>query len=354
MLVLQIVILGILLIAVPMFVGSLFVAGDKCKTKPLFGWISGQMLLWAGFQCICVPLVLRQERFGVVKQCFLVYTAVLLCVAFVVWIYRRRKEKSRLHLVAEREKRTKGSYVCWGVFLALLLLQVVLAGVLAYEEVDDAFYVGISTITEQSDTMYCILPYTGGSTGLDARHGLAPFPVWVSFLAVISGMPSVTVAQVALPMVLIVMTYGIYYLLGRELLGKKENMLPLFMVLVAVLILFGGYSVYSAENFMLVRTAQGKAVLANIIIPFLLLLSWRILENIHRNEKIGVRNWLLLALTMTAGCLCSTLGAFLTCMLLGIVGICTAVSYRRWKFLIPMAATGIVPMMFVVLYLLTE
>ena len=228
------------------------------------------------------------------------------------------------------------------------------AGSRAYEEGDDAFYVAISTITENADTMYRKLPYTGGTTGLDARHGLAPFPIWVSFLAKASGIPSVTMAHVVLPMILIIMSYGIYYLLGRHLLGSHKAGLPLFMILVELLILFGGYSVYSAENFLLVRTAQGKAVLANIIIPFLMLLMVLLLEKQEKQERAGVGYWFLLALAMTAGCLCSTLGTLLTCILVGVTGLCAAVCYRRWRVLVPTALCCMIPVLLALLYFVLD
>lgn len=354
MLVIQILILGSCLVAVPMAVGSLFVIGDKHHAKLPFAWISGQILLWAGFQCICVPLILREQSFLLVQQCFLMFMGGLLALAGIVWLVNRRKSGTNLHAVKDLKEKKKSDFILWTVFAGLLVLQLILAGLLAYEEGDDAFYVAISTVTESSNTMYSMLPYTGWPTELDARHGLAPFPIWITFLARMSGMPAVTVAQVALPIVLIVMAYAIYYLIGLGLFPKRKDMLPLFMILVAVLILFGGYSVYSAENFLLVRTSQGKAVLANIVIPFLLYLSWSMLDKIQKGEKVGVRHWILLALTMIAGCLCSTLGAVITCILIGIVGLCTAVSYRRWKILFPMFASCIMPMVFAVLYLVSE
>ena len=184
---------------------------------------------------------------------------------------------------------------------------------------------------------------------MDARHGLAPFPVWISFLASLSGMPAVTVAHIAVPVVLIIMAYAIYYLIGWHLLEGRREYLPFFMLLVEVMILFGGYSVYSAENFLLVRTSQGKAVLANIVIPFLFLLLLKLLERIHKKEKTG-SIWLLLALSMAVACLCSTLGALLVCMLLGIVGLSIVVCYRKWKMLFAMAACCVVPVCVAALY----
>ena len=226
----------------------------------------------------------------------------------------------------------------WVLFWGLLIFQLVQAVRLTYADGDDAYYVAVSGITAESDTMYRKLAYTGGTTKLDARYGLAPFPVWIAFLAKLSGIPSVSVAHVAVPPVLIAMTYGIYYLLGSRLFAKNRERVPLFLIYTELLVLFGDYSFYTAENFMIARSRQGKAALGNIMIPMLILLLFLLLERIQEKQKITMGFWLLLFCTMTSACLCSTLGALLTCMLIGITGLCAAVCYRKWKFLLPLAA----------------
>ena len=45
--------------------------------------------------------------------------------------------------------------------------------------------------------MYQKLPYTGMSTELDVRHGLAPFPIWIAWLSQMTGIATVAVAQLA-------------------------------------------------------------------------------------------------------------------------------------------------------------
>ena len=351
MLAVQVLILAILLLVVPSVVGLLFVNVGPRDGKLPFAWISGQILLWAGFQCICVPMILSQQKFSRVCLFFGIYIGIMVAAALLYYFLRGRKV-APLRLVSEKTIGKKSEYICWAVFGVLLVFQLVMAVCMAYEEGDDAYYVAMSTGTVGSDLMYDKIPYTGGYTGLDARHGLAQFPIWVAFLAKLSGMPAVTVAQIALPMVLIVMTYVLYYLIGKMLLKGHGSMLGLFMVFVELMVLFGGYSVYTAENFLLVRTAQGKSVIANLIFPFMFLLMYLLLEKVQKGEKLKGKLWLLVAFTMLSGCLCSTLGTLLTCLLLAVVGGCTAVCYRRWKLLIPMATCCLIPIGFAALYLL--
>lgn len=352
MLGIQIVILGIILLVLPVVIGTLFMEVSGKERCVPFAWVSGQILLWAGFQAMSIPLILMEEPFTLLCNGFSVYMFLLFMAALILAIVKGRQNKGirRKATVTEVDNHWKWSGGLWIIFGALLLLQLVLTVFLAYEEGDDAFYVAISTITDSSNSMYRSLPYTGKATGLDARHGLAPFPIWVAYLARMSGMPAVTVAQIALPVVLIGMAYSIYYLIATRLFTDKKSNIPFFLILVEILVLFGGYSVYSAENFLLVRASQGKAVIANIIIPFLFYLLMVLLDKLQKQEMVGRRHWFLLAFTMIAGCLCSTLGTVLTCMLLAVVGLCAAVCYGKGKLLIPMALCCAAPVGMALLY----
>lgn len=350
----------LLLIIVPMIAGTLFRKVNSGCGKALSCWICGHLFLWAGFQMISVPLILLRKSFSDVTLCYNGFQVGIIFLSVILLLVGRKREvlqagdkicdelKGKEKLCKKTPE--KRAVILWGVFSVLLLLQIILGLFLAYEEGDDAFYVSISTSTQKANNMYQILPYSGLSTGLDARHGLAPFPIWIAYLAKMAQMPAASMAQLVVPMIVVGMAYGIFYLLAEHLFAGQRKNIPLFMVLMAVLILFGGYSNYSAENFLLVRATQGKAVIANVILPVLIWLLFVLMEKIQKEEKAGFGYWILLATTMIAGCLCSTLGCLLTCMLLGVVGICMAVVYRRWKVLVPLALCGVIPVCFAFLY----
>ena len=225
---------------------------------------------------------------------------------------------------------------------------------LVYEDSDDAYYVAVASIAESSDTMFRVLPYTGGQTMLDARHGLAPFSVWMAFLARVSGMRPVLLAQTVLPVALIAMAYGIYYLFSVQLFPEKGGQQPLFLIFAEILVLFGNYSVYTTEVFLIGRSRQGKASLGSIVFPFVLLISLMLLKKLQEREKIPVGYYLLLAAAAAAGCLCSTMGAMLTCIMVGIVGLLTAVFYRKWKVMLLLAACCTPCILYGLLYLILE
>lgn len=352
MTVLQVLILAVLLFVIPTWVGGIFSNVEKNRRNPVFMWISGQIVLWAGFQLLCVPIVLmeRENGFAEVLLLFAGYTVLLLIGSTMILL--RSRHSVELHVVEQKREIGRKEICLWIVFAMLLMFQFVQAVRLAYADGDDAFYVAMSNMAEESGVLYQKIPYTGAYSELDVRHGLAPFPVWIACLARVSGMRPVSVAHIALPIALLPMTYGIYYLLGSHLLAKKRELLPLFLLFTEILVLFGDYSFYTTETFMIARSRQGKAALGSIVIPMLIFLLLLLLEKLQEERKVSGAFWGLLVSTMLVGCLCSTLGALLVCMLIGMTGLCIAVCYKGWKLLLPMAACCIPCVIYAGMYLL--
>lgn len=351
----KLLILIMLLLLLPVIVGGIVADPDSGKLQNrsavLFRWAGGQMVLWAGFQVVCVPMILARRRFTEVVALYSGYAAAMVLLAVAVEIRRRKSKRILKDFRGFFQGKDRKTLLLWACAAALLLLQLVQAVRLTYADGDDAYYVAVSSVTENADTMYLNHAYTGSPTGVDIRYGLAPFPVWIAFLARVSGIRTVSVAHVILPVALISMTYAIYLLLGKLLLAGRERYLPLFMIFTEFLVLFGDYSLYSAERFMLARSRQGKAALGNIILPMLFLLLLVMMERLSEQKKIRAADWFLLCCTMTAGCLCSTMGTFLTVLLVALTGLCAAVCYRRWKVLLPMALCCIPCGVFALFYL---
>ena len=351
--IIQILILAVFLLPLPAAVGGLAVnaAGKSMSLAEqlVFRWVSGQIILWAGFQVICVPLVLAQRRFEDLVFMFSGFLAAMVLLAAASDLRRKakgvfRQEKSGI--------RKKESLLLWLLVGGLLAFQLVQAVRMVYADTDDAFYVAVSSVTQSSNTMYQVLPYTGYGTGLDMRHCLAPFPIWIAYLARVSGMPAVMAAHVIIPLALISMTYAVFYLIGIRLFPEKEGKLPLFLVFTELLVLFGNYSIQTVENFMIARSRQGKAALGSLVIPFVLFLLLIVCEKLKSKQKIPAGVYLLLLSAAAAGCLCTTIGALLLCMLVGVAGLTAALSYKRYRILLPLAAVCLPCVCFALVYLI--
>ena len=215
MIVVRLLWLAVLVFVLPVCVGNCFAGVDKPHKNIVFLWIGGQMLLWAGFQVICVPVILTEGRLEKVVLWYGVYITGLLAVSAVLWFRNHKGPKA-----VWTQKQDREAVILWVIFGILLLLQLVLAVVMVYNDGDDAYYVAISTAAQESGKMYQKLPYTGMSTDLDVRHGLAPFPIWIAWISQMTGIATVTVAKTLLPVALISMTYGVFYLIGSRGLSQ--------------------------------------------------------------------------------------------------------------------------------------
>lgn len=348
--IIKLVMLGIWMVLVPWGIGyfALGVGRKEKAATPGFSFCLGYILMWAFFQLIAVPVVLRAGKF---RQVELIFEAICLTFAiagallFILQLKDGLWEKStfRAKEVWRKVKSREGAAVVflWAVFLGSLLFQVAQAYRLAYADGDDAYYIPISTAANLGGGMYAVDSYTGAPTTLDMRHGLAPFPIWVSFIAAKCGVNAAVAAHSLIPLVLIPVTYVLYLEIGKLLcksvVSEKEGkiqagwhvLLPVFMIFVSLLQIWGNYSIYPASTFLLTRTRQGKAALGNVILPFLLLLLYKMAEEVKEQGRARMRNVLWMMAAMTAGCLCSTMAGFLCGMLVMMTVFLLFILYRK-------------------------
>ena len=378
--VLAIGMLFIWLILVPVLLGLPFAGLGMEREKRLgTALVCGYMEMWALFQVVAVAFILTTGKFDHVVSVFGTAAAGWALVAFCWALYRAKTHKIAKpvrearclpwKLDNKREQVEKSmEFAVWCIFLLLVGFQVVMSCVMAFGDGDDAYYIPISSMTEVSGTMYKTIPYTGETTQLDARHGLAPFPVWIAFLSRMSGVHATILAQSVLGAVLLLVCLLIYHRIAKILFADNKEGIPYFMLFTALLQLFGNYSFYTAETFLITRTSQGKAVLSNLIIPFLFwcLLQmgqeYRMDKNLadqHRrpdseSNKRKILLCILIVLATVASWLCSSLGTFLCAAIIGIGGVVIAIAYRNPKVFWHALACALPSGFFAVFYLLLQ
>ena len=313
------------------------------KRNVAFHFLAGFLTEWALFQLIAVPAIVMGVTFTGLSVVYGILLGLCFIAGSVVTAADRRKTPA---LKVVREPFSKGEKRLWAIALAGILLQLVLAVVMAFEDGDDAFYVTTSNLSITWDSMYRLLPYNFGSTSLDFRHCLAPFPIWIAFLSKLSGIHPATL----MPLILLPLAYCIYGLLGYRLLGKNRKKLPAFLIFAEVLILWGNVSAYTAETFLISRTRQGKALLCAIVVPAMFLLLHMLAERLLYDKKAEKSLWLLLSMAVFSAGLGSTMGDFLSPFLLGVFGLCLLFMTKRCKPLLPLFFCMIPSLCYMVLY----
>ncbi len=234
---------------------------------------------------------------------------IIFAAGMAAYIVEARKKGLNLHPAP----MTRPEILFLGLFLGLVLFQLYKSVAFAYADGDDAYYVATSQLSSISEFMYKQDPYTGMLFDQGKRYVLAPFPIWISVISRITGLNAAAVSHVAAPVALIPVTYIIYSEIGIFAFKENKEARYIFLCMIALFVLFSGYSLMPAERFLLTRTRQGKEALANIIIPGVLLVFG---DAFSGEEGMDREETLLLFLFGLGGALTS----FFSNLLLGILG----------------------------------
>ena len=346
--------LVLLLILAPFGTGLLINRHLDADNRSLgITYVAGFLTLLAVFQLIAVPVVFMDPwGFETIVDLFTAAVTLLTGMGITGAMHHWRREGRIFGKTVGWKERGRIEQIQWILVFLLLGFQLFMAVTHASFDGDDAYYVVQSVITDETNTLYRILPYTGMSTSLDMRHSMAVFPVWIAYIARMSGIHAAMVSHTVLPVFLIPLTYIIYYEIGRKLFKEKKEQLPSYMILVCLLQIYGNVSIYTNATFLLMRTWQGKSILANVVIPGIFMILLWLFEG--EPEKRGQRNgmWFLLFMLNIVAAMMSTASVFLNTLLLTVMAVVFSLQEKNLKILFKMAVCCIPCMVYALLYVL--
>ena len=116
-------------------------------------------------------------------------------------------------------------------------------------------------------------------------------------------------------------------MIGEALFKDDIKMKYIFVIILSVIYIFGAYSAWSNFVFLLYRVWQGKALIANIFIPFIWLLF---LKYLHTDEFY----WFILFITLWAADLTSSMGLFIPSLTVGVLGILYSLTQKDKNYII--------------------
>ncbi len=351
------------LIAAPTVIGVLFnfiLPADK--RKPGITFLLGAMIYFASFELVAIPCMVN-ITYHAFAYCVKYYNIVLgimavLGVVRVVYALCIRKDRS-LILVTDMDDRSQfkamqiETKVYWGIFFALVAFQMVMAVVMASFDGDDAYYVVESLLTQQADVMNTILPYTGNSTSLDIRHALAVITMWIAYVSKMSGVHATIVSHSVVPLLFIPLVYLVYVEIGKIIFRDRRDFTPIFMIIVSVLMIFGNVSIYTPATFFLMRTWQGKALVCNLVFPFIIWIFLWMMED-KEETKLGlsrVAPWVMLGLINMFSGMCSAMGVIFGSGLIALLTLILLFMTKRWTVIVGAFLCVIPNLVYLALYL---
>lgn len=359
MIALKIISLIIWLFIIPFCVGLLpaYLLPEKDRT-PGAVFIYGYFVMFALFELVGIPIVIfvTYHSFSLLSYLFTALSLALgLAGAALTWFGGKKGYKLALWKREESRQMALEEKICFLIFFLLLAFQMYMLFTRASFDGDDAYYGVQGVIAQQLDSLYRINPYTGRSAPLDVRHALALIPVYEAFIGRMSGIHATIIAHSAVPPVFLALTYLVYFQIGKKLLHNKKDMLPMFMIVLALLQMFGNVSIYTNETFLLTRTWQGKSLTGNFILPGVFLIFLCLFENNGEGGKKaskGTGYWILLACVNLAAGVSSSLAVLLSALLVAGLAVLFAVYKRKFSILVKAGLTCIPSAVYVLTYLI--
>lgn len=305
-------------------------------------WVSGWFMMFAVFQVLVVPFIVTEQSFSLAVR---TYSIVISAIAVVsVVIGRRALKKSMDNLKDDHIENGQLPVM----ILVLVLIAVQLAGAffLQYLDGDDAFYVATSLTSEHTDTMYRFTPYYGANGELDIRHALSPVPIFMAWLARVSGIHVTILCHSYISMLFLLLMYMIYFQMAKRLFANQKKNQWLFLLVLSIWYLFGNVSIYAAESFAFTRTWQGKSMFPNLIIPYLFLWMFCMAK-----DEMDIGEWAMLFVTTLAATFTTSTGIFTVPILLGMEALIIAVVKKRAMVVVQTVACLVPCLFFGMLYL---
>lgn len=225
------------------------------------------------FEVLCLPFVFLQTSLTTFSYVLLAVLLAAVAGACVVG------GKSWM----EQGKTISGIWrehsVLFLLLLAAVAFQCCFVAVYYDGSADAAYYVGVASTSAYTDTLGTYNPYTGNILkNFNVRYVFSCYPLHNAFVAKISGIPAIVQAKTIMAVVNAVIANLLYYQIGCRLFRGRSRKYPDLLVLFLFVLNLYSNSIFLPASFLFRRLYEGKAVLANIILPMILYCSIRLYQ----------------------------------------------------------------------------
>lgn len=323
----------------------------KIDSTVVKSFLVGNIFIWAIFQLITVPLVLRKQSFFIVVVIITIITFGISISVILDEVVRKKCAN-----LAMSNFKNEFSGIKIEDAIAFIMMLGMLGGLLykiitlQHTDADDSRFVVNAVEIVRTNKMFLVDVITGNDIGTwmkeISKDVTSPWAVYIAYYAKMTGIPVVIFAHSVLPISLILSAMSAFWLMSKELFGDRLSNRSIFMYFVILLNLHGYFTRNSAETFLLSRIWQGKGTVAGVAIPTMFLLGlW-----LYGDEK-KYGNYIMLGLLDIGMCLMSGMGIVIGAIFLGVFGLAYGIIKRNWKTMLILWSFCIPNVVYYILYL---
>lgn len=243
-------------------------------------FIFGIITVFAILQIVLLPSIVFHVKFIIPYIISLSIMLILMVASFIIVKPKQEMEKWKIY-IGELKRQSKMELALNICIIVAVAFQTISSSYLFRENADDSFYVSLATQSIDSDKLYMEDP----SLGLEKEYTLfssfeqiSAYELGVAILAKAFAIKPVVLFHSILPFIFIIFEYMAYYYL-INIINKQRKNSKLVLLILSIILLFGGFSSKFRTGCILYKAWQGKGMFLN----FGLTTLWAIL--LQRNEK---------------------------------------------------------------------
>ena len=264
--------------------GSLITGRKKHREWSLpYTMVMGFFLYYSLFFFFCVPMMLKFQTLTSLSYLWIAVTGVVTVTATVIcgvaW-YEKLKEFAQ---------KVKEHSVFFALLITICLVQIVVITGAYNFTLDASYYVGNVATSVQTDTINIYDPFTGlWQDHFEMRYFFATYSMNDAVMCRLTGLHALIWTKTVMTVTVLILIQMIDYKIAEELFAGNKKAILVMQLLMAV-INFMFISIYTAPNFMLTRTFEGKAIVGNVVLLVIFYLYMLLLKD----HKAGGVWWML-------------------------------------------------------------
>lgn len=288
----------------------------------------GFFLYFALFQVVAEFMIFTKQRLHVLGMIWMVLLIILLIIAGNIIFRQQTQEKNACSQAASVLKIRPALSV--RLLFALMVTAVLcecVSAVLMQRNIgwDFAYYIGNMATSVETDTMYL---YDGSSgllrSHLELRYALSSFYMNTAWISQMTGISALVLQKYMVGVLCVLLTNAVVYSFAMEVFQRDRKKTAMLVTITVILTIF--WDVYdTAAQFLMLRNYEAKAYCANVILPMVCYLLYRIWKNSEDRKT-----WIELFLVSFASVAVSMSSLVLVPALTALMLLAHLIVERRW------------------------
>ena len=297
----------------------------------MYNFIYGFLILLGINQIILTPCILLHVQFNICLYCSIIADAVLIVLSF---------------FLPKIQYKTIENKTITILMIVIVLMQLIFVSVFYKSNADDSFYVSLSESSIDSKSIYKEEPSTGYRTEetlLSPTEQIPTIELQIAIFSKIANVNAAIMCHFILPIIIVFISYIAFYFFASTFMNNKNA--KFFLIVLAAVLLFSGFSTKFRTGCLLIKPWQGKAIFLNVAFPVIIANLLKI------DEELKKKNIILLIITNLFSVAVSSTAIFLIpFMYLPFVVLKLVKS--KWKDILWLIISGIPIMIYVLIYII--